>query len=79
MKNKPIYSVGEMCKDIRKHIVRITQKEMSEITGINSSTLSAFENNRSTNMNILFEYLKLLSDEEGTEIIKQIIRIIEGL
>lgn len=59
-----MYSVGRLCYKYRKDVLKITLKEMSELTSINISTLSAFELGRSGNMQIFFEYVRLMNNEQ---------------
>ena len=59
-----MYTIGRLCYKYRKDILKITLKEMSELTSINISTLSAFELGRSGNMQIFFEYVRLMNNEQ---------------
>lgn len=59
-----MYEVGRLCYKYRKDILKITLKEMCELTSINISTLSAFELGRSGNMQIFFEYVRLMNNEQ---------------
>ena len=59
-----MYEVGRLCYKYRKYILKITLKEMCELTSINISTLSAFELGRSGNMQIFFEYVRLMNNEQ---------------
>lgn len=59
-----MYAIGRLCYKYRKDILKITLKEMSKLTSINISTLSAFELGRSRNMQIFFEYVRLMNIEQ---------------
>lgn len=56
--------VGKFCKYFRSEKLNITLNEMSEKTNINISTLSSFENGRSTNYKHLIKYYSLGNDEQ---------------
>lgn len=49
--------IGEICGMFRKHKLHKTLKEVSCETGVSVATLSAFENGRSSNANLLECYL----------------------
>lgn len=49
--------IGEICGMFRKHKLHKTLKEVSHETGVSVATLSAFENGRSSNANLLECYL----------------------
>ena len=49
--------IGELCGMFRKHKLHKTLKEVSHETGVSVATLSAFENGRSSNANLLECYL----------------------
>ena len=49
--------IGEICGMFRKHKLHKTLKEVSRETGVSIATLSAFENGRSSNANLLECYL----------------------
>lgn len=70
-------TVGEFCKDLRTHTLKLTLKEFCDKTNYKISTLSAFENGRSTNMKILFSYLNMLDKKEKMECLNEITRIIK--
>lgn len=59
-----INEVGNFCKFFRKNILNMTLKEFSEKTEIKVSTISAFENGRSNNLEHLNNYLKLSNPEQ---------------
>jgi len=62
--NKTQYEIGRACFKVRKK-AKLTLLQFSYKTGFTVKALSAFENGRSSNYNILLEYLKL--DEELTK------------
>lgn len=51
-----INDVGRFCKVFRSEILKMTLEELSEKTGTKVTTLSSFENGRSTNYNHLSKY-----------------------
>ena len=59
-----IDSIGEFCKMYRKHILKLTLEEMSELTGVKVPTISSFENGRSTNSKHIELYYNLSTDEQ---------------
>ena len=73
-----MYVVGRLCYKYRKEVLKITLKEMSELTSINISTLSAFELGRSCNMQIFFEYVRLMNIEQRESFFKEMEVIINA-
>lgn len=59
-----INTINEFCKMYRKKILQLTLKEMEDKTGVKTSTLSSFENGRSTNINHLTTYYNLGNEEQ---------------
>lgn len=59
-----VNSINEFCKLFRKNILKLSLKEVSEITGIKLSTLSSFENGRSSNLKYIFIYYSLGNEEQ---------------
>ena len=57
-------NIGKFCKYFRSEILNITLHEMSDIVDVKLSTLSSFENGRSTNYNHLIKYYRLGNDKE---------------
>ena len=49
---------GELCAEFRKDILHITQEQVAEELDYSQENISAFENGRNANANILFWYLK---------------------
>lgn len=50
-------TIQSRCKTFRENVLQITLKEMSLKTGVKVSTISAFENGNSNNINHLFNYV----------------------
>lgn len=70
-------NIGNVCRDFRKYTLRITLDTMKDVTGINITTLSAFENGHSSNLNILLVYFNLArSKEEQKEFAENIFKVI---
>lgn len=59
-----INDVGKFCKVFRNEILKITLEELSEKTGVKVSTLSSFENGRSTNYTHIIKYYNCGTDEQ---------------
>lgn len=57
-------NIGKFCKYFRSEIIKMTLNEMSNKVNIKISTLSSFENGRSTNYNHLIRYYRLGNDEQ---------------
>lgn len=64
--------IQTVCKEYRMHILRITLEEMSEKTGVKVTTISAFENLRSNNIN----HLKLYKQVSTTLQFNQLLDLI---
>lgn len=58
------YNIGKFCKYFRSEVLNFTLNEMSNKVNINTSTLSSFENGRSTNYNHLIRYYRLGNEEQ---------------
>ena len=69
--------IGEFCKDLRKHILKLTLKEFCDKTNYKISTLSAFENGRSSNMKILLSYLTMIDKKDRMKYLNEIVNIIK--
>ena len=67
-----MYAIGRLCFKYRKEVAKLTLKEMSKKTGIKVSTLSAFEVGRSGNMNIFFEYVQILNNEQQKSFMREL-------
>jgi len=59
-----VNSVNEFCKLFRMNILKLSLQEVSEITGIKLSTLSSFENGRSSNLKYINVYYSLGNEEQ---------------
>lgn len=57
-------NIGKFCKYFRSEILKMTLNEMSNNVNIKITTLSSFENGRSTNYNHLIRYYRLGDDEQ---------------
>lgn len=70
--------IGTICSIFRKYQLKKTLKELSQDTGVKVSTLSAFENGRSTNIELMYLYISLCETQEQTDyLIKALIATIE--
>ena len=69
--------IGEFCKDLRTHVLKLTLKEFCSKTNYKISTLSAFENGRSTNMKILLSYLVMIDKKDRMKYLNEIVNIIK--
>ena len=58
------YNIGKFCKYFRSELLNLTLNEMSNKVNINISTLSSFENGRSTNLNHLIRYYRMGNEEQ---------------
>lgn len=58
-----ILHVAKVCKDYRRKN-NITIKEFCEMTGNNNKTISAFEHGRANNIKYLFDYYKIIKDDD---------------
>ena len=65
--NPPRLIIGQGCKLFRKKVLGMNLDEFSKKTKINVSTISAFENGNSTNINHLFIYLHSCKSKEEQE------------
>jgi len=70
--------VGEFCKELRTHILKLTLKEFCDKTNYKISTLSAFENGRSSNMKILFAYLNMVEKKDRMKYLNEVAEKIKG-
>lgn len=57
-------TINEFCKLFRKNVLKLTLKELSEKTGIKMSSLSSFENGRSSNLKYIHIYFEVANDEQ---------------
>lgn len=59
-------SIQKICKLYREQVLRLTLSQMSDKTGVNLKTLSAFENGRSNNLNHIKIYYVCSTEEQQT-------------
>ena len=59
-------NIGKFCKYFRSEVLNLTLTEMSDKVNVKNSTLSSFENGRSTNYNHVIKYYKCGDDEQKT-------------
>lgn len=78
METKPL-TIPNICKAHREQVLKITLMELSERTGINIKTISAFENGRSSNMNHLFLYIDESNAEELDSFIDNMAEFMRGV
>ena len=64
----PRLVIGQGCKSFRKKVLKLNLHDFSIKTKVNVSTISAFENGNSTNINHLFIYLHTCEDKEQREL-----------
>ena len=57
-------SIGKFCKYFRREVLNLTLNEMSELVDVKNTTLSSFENGRSTNYKHLVKYYNCGNDEQ---------------
>lgn len=57
-------NIGKFCKYYRSEILKLTLDEMSKNVNVKKSTLSSFENGRSTNYKHLNKYYECGTDEQ---------------
>lgn len=62
--NYRINDVGIFCKFFRSEVLNLTLEEFSEQVGVKVTTISSFENGRSTNLKHLKNYVKLADKEQ---------------
>lgn len=49
-------NVGQFCRYFRSEVLNLTLQEMSDKVNVKNSTLSSFENGRSTNFSHIINY-----------------------
>lgn len=62
------FEISNLCAYFRKKVIRITLREMSIKSGIPVSTLSSFEQGRSSNLKFLYIYLVSCETQEQKKI-----------
>lgn len=70
--------LGNICRSFRVETLNITLKQMSTLTDEKLTTISAFENGRTTNFNRLFIYLELCTDDEKEKLIEEVNKLLRG-
>ena len=68
--------LGLMCKYFRKNALHLTLKQFSKLNNKPVSSISAFENGRSTNINFLQLYLVSCETQQEREIFLRLIRMV---
>lgn len=75
---KQFTTIPNFCKNFRENILQMTLQDMSNQTGVNLKTISAFENGRSNNLNHIYLYVDSCTNSDHDEIfyhgIKQTIK-----
>lgn len=56
--------IGKFCKYYRTEVLKLTLDEMSKKIQVKTTTLSSFENGRSTNYKHLIKYYSCGNDEQ---------------
>lgn len=59
-------NIGKFCKYFRSEVLNLTLIEMSEKVNVKNTTLSSFENGRSTNLTHLNKYYECGDEEQKT-------------
>ena len=79
MKNTfEVCQIGDLCSMFRTQVLKLTLAELSEKSGVKLSTLSAFENGRSTNLTHIGWYLASANNEQKTIFTNHFNDIIKG-
>lgn len=73
------FQVGNLCFMFRKQVLKLTLHELSDKSGVKVSTLSAFENGRSTNITHIGWYLAIANNKQKTIFTKHFNDIISGV
>ena len=59
-------NIGKFCKYFRSEVLNLTLTEMSDKVNVKNSTLSSFENGRSSNFSHVNKYYNCGDDEQKT-------------
>ena len=59
-------NIGKFCKYFRSEMLNLTLTEMSDKVNVKNSTLSSFENGRSSNFSHVNKYYNCGDDEQKT-------------
>lgn len=70
--------IGAYCKEFRTQILRLTLRELCEVSGTNIKTLSAFENGRSTNLAHVITYIEAGTKEQKAIFSNRVTKILRG-
>lgn len=68
------FEISALCAYFRKKVLRLTLHEMSTISGVPVSTLSSFEQGRSSNLRFIYLYLVLCETQQQKNIFIDSIR-----
>lgn len=68
--------LGTICKQYRKHNLKMTLAEFSRLVKINYQTLYSFENNRSSNVKMFKAYYKVGTEEDKKYIAEKLWEIL---
>lgn len=63
------FEVSAICSYFRKHVLNITLRDLSKLSGIPVSTLSTFEMGRSSNLKFIYVYLVSCETEQQKNIL----------
>lgn len=67
-----ILRISKACKNFRIHVLKLTLAELSEKSGTNLKTISAYENGNSTNFNHLDIYLNNCTEVQKNLLLNEI-------
>lgn len=62
------FEVSTICSYFRKHVLKMTLRDLSKLSGIPVSTLSTFEMGRSSNLKFMYVYLVSCETEQQKNI-----------
>ena len=65
---KTFDTIPNFCKNFRENVLQIKLKDMEIKTGVKLSTISAFENGRSNNLNHIYLYIDCCTNSDHDEI-----------
>ena len=71
-----ISRISEACKNFRINVLKLTLAELSEKSGTNLKTISAYENGNSTNFNHLDIYLNNCTEGQKNLLLNEINNIL---
>lgn len=64
------------CKQYREQTLKMTLEQMQELTGVNSKTISGFENGNSNNLNLFKLYYKIGNAFDTYKFHENILRVL---